>query len=31
LLRQAGFRRVEFHRVGRVPVLAKSMIAVAHN
>jgi 2-polyprenyl-6-hydroxyphenyl methylase/3-demethylubiquinone-9 3-methyltransferase len=30
LLRHAGFRRVEFRRVGRVPMFAKSMIAVAH-
>jgi len=29
LLRQAGFRHVEFCRAGRVPILAKSMIAVA--
>jgi SAM-dependent methyltransferase len=30
LLRQAGFRQVQFHRVGRVPILAKSMIALGH-
>lgn len=29
LLREAGFRQVDFHRVGRIPPLAKSMIAVA--
>jgi 2-polyprenyl-6-hydroxyphenyl methylase/3-demethylubiquinone-9 3-methyltransferase len=29
LLREAGFSRVEFLRVGRIPPLAKSMIAVA--
>jgi len=29
LLRNVGFREVEFHRVGRIPVLAKSLIAVA--
>lgn len=29
LLLQAGFKAVHFNRVGRVPVLAKSMIAVA--
>lgn len=29
LLREAGFKTVRFHRVGRVPPLAKSMIAVA--
>ena len=29
LLRSVGFDRVEFHRVGRIPALAKSMIAVA--
>jgi len=29
LLREAGFARISFHRVGRVPMLAKSMIAVA--
>jgi 2-polyprenyl-6-hydroxyphenyl methylase/3-demethylubiquinone-9 3-methyltransferase len=29
LLRDAGFRDVRFHRVGRFPALAKSMIAVA--
>jgi 2-polyprenyl-6-hydroxyphenyl methylase/3-demethylubiquinone-9 3-methyltransferase len=29
LLHEAGFRGVRFLRVGRVPALAKSMIAVA--
>jgi len=29
LLAEAGFGAIEFHRVGRVPALAKSMIAVA--
>jgi 2-polyprenyl-3-methyl-5-hydroxy-6-metoxy-1,4-benzoquinol methylase len=29
LLREAGFRQIDFRRVGRVPALAKSMIAVA--
>ena len=29
LLSEAGFEVVRFHRVGRVPLLAKSMIAVA--
>ena len=29
LLREAGFNRVEFQRVGRIPPLAKSMIAIA--
>ena len=29
LLEEAGFRDIRFERVGRVPVLAKSMIAVA--
>lgn len=29
LLSEAGFQGLQFHRVGRVPVLAKSMIAVA--
>ena len=29
LLREAGFKDIEFLRVGRVPALAKSMIAVA--
>ena len=29
LLEEAGFRSIEFRRVGRVPVLAKSMIAFA--
>jgi 2-polyprenyl-3-methyl-5-hydroxy-6-metoxy-1,4-benzoquinol methylase len=30
LLTEAGFESIRFHRVGRVPALAKSMIAVAH-
>jgi 2-polyprenyl-6-hydroxyphenyl methylase/3-demethylubiquinone-9 3-methyltransferase len=29
LLAEAGFRSIEFSRVGRVPALAKSMIALA--
>lgn len=29
LLEEAGFREIKFHRVGRFPALAKSMIAVA--
>jgi len=29
LLREAGFRQIRFERVGRVPPLAKSMIAIA--
>ena len=29
LLREAGFNRLEFRRVGRIPPLAKSMIAIA--
>lgn len=29
LLRETGFERISFHRVGRIPMLAKSMIAVA--
>ena len=29
LLTEAGFKDIRFHRVGRVPTLAKSMIAVA--
>lgn len=29
LLTEAGFKNIRFHRVGRIPVLAKSMIAVA--
>lgn len=29
LLAEAGFHKIEFFRVGRIPVLAKSMIAVA--
>jgi 2-polyprenyl-6-hydroxyphenyl methylase/3-demethylubiquinone-9 3-methyltransferase len=30
LLKEQGFSDITFHRVGRVPPLAKSMIAVAH-
>jgi 2-polyprenyl-6-hydroxyphenyl methylase/3-demethylubiquinone-9 3-methyltransferase len=29
LLKEAGFKRVRFLRVGRIPSLAKSMIAIA--
>ena len=29
LLQEAGFRSITFRRVGRVPALAKSMIAIA--
>ena len=29
LLREAGFSKIQFHRVGRIPPFAKSMIAVA--
>ncbi len=29
LLQEAGFRQITFHRVGRLPIVAKSMIAVA--
>jgi hypothetical protein len=29
LLKQAGFGAVEFRRIGRIPPLAKSMIAIA--
>jgi len=29
LLREAGFQQIRFLRVGRVPSLAKSMIAIA--
>lgn len=29
LLQEAGFRSITFHRVGRIPALAKSMIAIA--
>lgn len=29
LLKDTGFRTVEFRRVGRIPCLAKSMIAIA--
>jgi len=29
LLEEAGFRQITFHRVGRIPILAKSMIAIA--
>jgi 2-polyprenyl-3-methyl-5-hydroxy-6-metoxy-1,4-benzoquinol methylase len=31
LLLQAGFKAARFHRLGRIPTLAKSMIAVAEN
>jgi 2-polyprenyl-3-methyl-5-hydroxy-6-metoxy-1,4-benzoquinol methylase len=31
LLLQAGFTRVRFRRLGRIPALAKSMIGVAEN
>jgi 2-polyprenyl-6-hydroxyphenyl methylase/3-demethylubiquinone-9 3-methyltransferase len=30
LLAETGFCKIEFQRVGRIPVLAKSMIAIAH-
>jgi len=30
LLKEAGFRKIEFYRAGRIPALARSMIAVAH-
>lgn len=30
LLKEAGFSAIRFRRVGRVPLLAKSMIAIAH-
>lgn len=30
LLKEAGFEDIQFHRVGRIPALAKSMIVVAH-
>lgn len=30
LLSEVGFKNISFERVGRIPVLAKSMIAVAH-
>ena len=30
LLEEAGFRDIRFKRVGRIPALAKSMIAIAH-
>ncbi len=30
LLSESGFRDIQFYRVGRLPVLAKSMIALAH-
>lgn len=30
LLTEAGFRDIDFERVGRIPPLAKSMIAIAH-
>jgi 2-polyprenyl-6-hydroxyphenyl methylase/3-demethylubiquinone-9 3-methyltransferase len=29
LLTEAGFQDVRFHRLGRIPILAKSMVAVA--
>ena len=29
LLEEAGFRHIQFRRVGRIPALAKSMIAIA--
>jgi 2-polyprenyl-3-methyl-5-hydroxy-6-metoxy-1,4-benzoquinol methylase len=29
LLSEAGFREIQFRRVGRIPILAKSMIAIA--
>lgn len=29
LMRETGFTNIQFRRVGRVPALAKSMIAVA--
>lgn len=29
LLREAGFRDVRFERIGRIPIFAKSMIAIA--
>jgi len=29
LLLEAGFKRVRIHRIGRIPPLARSMIAVA--
>jgi 2-polyprenyl-6-hydroxyphenyl methylase/3-demethylubiquinone-9 3-methyltransferase len=31
LFEETGFRRYEFHRVGRVPVFAKSILAVVHS
>lgn len=31
LLEEAGFRQIRFYRVGRFPLIAKSMIAVARN
>lgn len=30
LLKEVGFKDIEFHRVGRIPALAKSMIVIAH-
>lgn len=30
LLEQAGFHSIQFKRVGRIPAVAKSMIAIAH-
>ncbi len=29
LLEEAGFRQISFHRVGRIPAIAKAMIAIA--
>ncbi|HEV7765457.1 MAG TPA: hypothetical protein VGQ76_10680 [Thermoanaerobaculia bacterium] len=31
LFEESGFTRYELHRVGRVPLLAKSVLAVIHN
>jgi len=28
LLEEAGFKNISFHRVGRIPIIAKSMIAI---
>jgi 2-polyprenyl-6-hydroxyphenyl methylase/3-demethylubiquinone-9 3-methyltransferase len=30
LFEETGFQRYEFHRIGRIPVLAKSMLAVVY-
>ncbi len=30
LFEESGFARYEFHRVGRIPILAKSILAVIH-